>query len=78
MAIDPETKELLHYEDRIDSSDLNVTINKDIMINNPSLQLHNDMEDCCIDICSPDVLSLFTDNFDYQHLWHHFVKGFTS
>lgn len=32
-------------------------------------------QDCFIDICSPEVLSLFTDNFDYQHLRRHFVKG---
>jgi translation initiation factor eIF-2B subunit epsilon len=75
MAIDPETKELLYYEDRADNSHLYVTIDKDILTNNPSLQLHNDMEDCYIDICSPEVLSLFTDNFDYQHLRRHFVKG---
>lgn len=33
------------------------------------------VQDCYIDICSPEVLSLFTDNFDYQHLRRHFVKG---
>lgn len=33
------------------------------------------MQDCYIDICSPEVLSLFTDNFDYQHLRRHFVKS---
>lgn len=75
MAVDPETKELLYYEDRADNSHLYVTIDKDILTNNPTLQLHNDMEDCYIDICSPEVLSLFTDNFDYQHLRRHFVKG---
>lgn len=75
MAIDPETKELLYYEDRADNSHLYITIDKDILTNNPTLQLHNDMEDCYIDICSPEVLSLFTDNFDYQHLRRHFVKG---
>ncbi|XP_039791852.1 translation initiation factor eIF-2B subunit epsilon-like isoform X2 [Panicum virgatum] len=75
MAIDPETKELLYYEDRADNSHLYVTIDKDILTNNSTLQLHNDMEDCYIDICSPEVLSLFTDNFDYQHLRRHFVKG---
>ncbi|KAH7522270.1 hypothetical protein FEM48_Zijuj07G0120600 [Ziziphus jujuba var. spinosa] len=31
--------------------------------------------DCYIDICSPEVLIIFTYNFDYQHLWCHFVKG---
>ncbi|KAH7543519.1 hypothetical protein FEM48_Zijuj02G0192600 [Ziziphus jujuba var. spinosa] len=31
--------------------------------------------DYYIDICYPEVLIIFTDNFDYQHLWCHFVKG---
>ncbi|KAL6912281.1 hypothetical protein ACP4OV_001086 [Aristida adscensionis] len=75
MAIDSETKELICYEDRADSSQSYVTVDKDILANNPSLQLHNDLEDCYIDICSPEVLSLFTDNFDYQNLRRHFVKG---
>uniref|UniRef100_A0A0D9VJY3 Translation initiation factor eIF2B subunit epsilon n=1 Tax=Leersia perrieri TaxID=77586 RepID=A0A0D9VJY3_9ORYZ len=75
MTIDPETKELLYYEDKADGSNLYVTIDKDILASNPTLQLCNNMEDCYIDICSPEVLSLFTDNFDYQHLRRHFVKG---
>ncbi|KAF6144038.1 hypothetical protein GIB67_037711 [Kingdonia uniflora] len=33
------------------------------------------LSDCYIDICSPEVLSLFYDNFDYQQLRRHFVKG---
>ncbi|VVA95175.1 unnamed protein product [Arabis nemorensis] len=36
---------------------------------------HAKGNDCYIDICSPEVLSLFEDNFDYQHLRRHFVKG---
>ena len=35
-------------------------------------------QDCYIDICSPEVLLLFTDNFDYQHLRRDFVKGILS
>jgi translation initiation factor eIF-2B subunit epsilon len=46
MAIDPETKELLYYEDRADVSNLYVTIDKDILASNPTLQLHNNMEVC--------------------------------
>ncbi|CAI0628013.1 unnamed protein product [Linum tenue] len=52
MAIDPDTKQLLCYEERGEHP-----------------------RDCYIDICSQEVLSLFTDNFDYQHLRRHFVKG---
>ena len=46
MAIAPETKELLYYEDRADGSHLSVTIDKDILASNPTLQLHTNMEVC--------------------------------
>lgn len=75
MAVDPETKELLYYEDKADHSQQFVSLDKMLLCDNPALYLHNDKQDCYIDICSPEVLSLFTDNFDYQHLRRHFVKG---
>lgn len=75
MAIDPATKQLLYYEDKADDQKGTLTLDKSFLAENPSLSLHNDKQDCYIDICSPEVLSLFTDNFDYQHLRRHFVKG---
>uniref|UniRef100_I1NC49 Translation initiation factor eIF2B subunit epsilon n=1 Tax=Glycine max TaxID=3847 RepID=I1NC49_SOYBN len=75
MAIDPNTKQLLYYEDKADQSKGKLHLDKSLLFDNPSLSLHHDKQDCYIDICSPEVLSLFTDNFDYQHLRRHFVKG---
>ncbi|XP_022965598.1 translation initiation factor eIF-2B subunit epsilon-like [Cucurbita maxima] len=75
MAIDPNTKQLVYYEDKADNSKGIIHLDKSLLMDNPSMSLHNDMQDCYIDICSPEVLSLFTDNFDYQHLRRHFVKG---
>ncbi|GMH10356.1 hypothetical protein Nepgr_012197 [Nepenthes gracilis] len=75
MAINPETKQLLCYEDKADYVKGTVTLDKGLLTDNSSISLHNDMQDCYIDICAPEVLSLFTDNFDYQHLRRHFVKG---
>jgi translation initiation factor eIF-2B subunit epsilon len=76
MAIDPVTKQLLHYEDKpVNSRKTIISLDKTILADNPSVFLHNDKQDCYIDICSAEVLSLFTDNFDYQHLRRHFVKG---
>lgn len=75
MAIDPDTKELLYYEDKADASKGTVSLDKTMLFDRSSISLHNDKQDCFIDICSPEVLSLFTDNFDYQHLRRHFVKG---
>jgi hypothetical protein len=31
--------------------------------------------DCQISICAPEVLMLFSDNFDYQNLKKDFVSG---
>ncbi|KAK4782643.1 hypothetical protein SAY86_007017 [Trapa natans] len=75
MAIDPDTKQLLFYEENTYHLKGTLSLDKTLLIDNPSITLHNDMQDCFIDICSPEVLSLFTDNFDYQHLRRHFVKG---
>ncbi|GAB2277186.1 hypothetical protein Dimus_011894 [Dionaea muscipula] len=75
MAIDTDTKQLLYYEGKSDLSKGTLSLDKGLLIDDSSISLHNDMQDCYIDICAPEVLSLFTDNFDYQHLRRHFVKG---
>ncbi|KAL8226412.1 hypothetical protein R6Q57_016244 [Mikania cordata] len=75
MVINPTTKQLLYYEDKSDNLKGNLTLDKSFLAENTSISVHNDKQDCYIDICSEEVLSLFTDNFDYQHLRRHFVKG---
>ncbi|KAJ6309929.1 hypothetical protein OIU76_014803 [Salix suchowensis] len=71
----PQTKQLLFYEENTDSYRGIIPLDKALLGDNPPICLHNDKQDCYIDICSQEVLSLFTDNFDYQHLRRHFVKG---
>ena len=39
------------------------------------VQVRYDLIDSGIDICVPEVLLLFTENFDYQHLRLDFLKG---
>ena len=43
-AIDPETKQLLFYEDQFDSSNQEVSLNKLLLADNPSLYLRTDVE----------------------------------
>lgn len=43
-----------------------------------SLNLRYDLADTGIYICAPDVLLLFSDNFDYQHIQRDFVRGVLS
>ncbi|XP_026416310.1 translation initiation factor eIF-2B subunit epsilon-like [Papaver somniferum] len=79
MAIHPNTKELLYYDE--DAADSNAAMvialrNKGLVLDSPDdVKVHNDIEDFYIDVCSPEVLSLFADNFDYQQLRRDFVKG---
>ncbi|MCD7469366.1 hypothetical protein HAX54_008336 [Datura stramonium] len=71
-----KNKQLLYYEDGGDNLRGYLSLDKAMLTdNNSSMSLHSDKQDCYTDICSPEVLSLFTDNFDYQHLRHDFVKG---
>lgn len=44
MAIDPETKQLLYYEDRFDGSKQAVMLDKPLLADNPSLCLRTDLE----------------------------------
>lgn len=39
------------------------------------LTVRTDLIDCFVDICSPDVPALFTENFDYQHIRRNFLHG---
>lgn len=73
VAINRDTDQLIMY--------VNDPKNSAVHLDAAILALHNkcafryDLMDCHIDICSPDVLPLFTDNFDYQDLRSDFVCG---
>ncbi|OQE13428.1 hypothetical protein PENFLA_c048G01361 [Penicillium flavigenum] len=79
FVIDPTQDRCLHYEE-IDrhpheeqSSRLN--IDAEIILKHPELDIRQDLIDCSIDICTPDVLSLWSDSFDYQSPRKHYLYG---
>ncbi|KAK0531529.1 translation initiation factor eIF-2B epsilon subunit, GEF [Tilletia horrida] len=39
------------------------------------VDVHTDLVDCGVDICSMDVPPLFSENFDYQHIRRDFIPG---
>ena len=47
---------------------------QEILSGEREIELRYDLLDCHISICSPQVPTLFTDNFDYLTR-DHFVKG---
>lgn len=52
-----------------------ISIPPELFKRHPQIAMRSDLIDCSIDICSPDVPALFTENFDYQHIRRHFVHG---
>lgn len=44
MAIDPDTKQLLYYEDKAEHVKGAITLDKTLLSENPSISLHNDMQ----------------------------------
>jgi translation initiation factor eIF-2B subunit epsilon len=44
MAIDPDTKQLLYYEDKADYSKGTLHLENSLLADNPSLSLHHDKQ----------------------------------
>jgi translation initiation factor eIF-2B subunit epsilon len=66
-------EQILQYDDL--SKDNRAELNKNTIFKGPkSYELRYDLIDCHIDICSPELLHYFTDNFDYHDLRDHLMK----
>ncbi|KAK3597090.1 hypothetical protein CHS0354_021193 [Potamilus streckersoni] len=72
VAIDSKTSQIIHYQ-KVDP-DKNLEFPVEILTEHKEVQIRYDLLDCQISVCSPQVLSLFTDNFDYQSR-DDFIKG---
>ncbi|TCD64443.1 hypothetical protein EIP91_004088 [Steccherinum ochraceum] len=76
FVLDAETSECLHYESVIGyPAKKAVQIPREIFKDHPELEVRYDLIDCCIDVCSVEVPSLFQDNFDYGDIRRDFVHG---
>ncbi|XP_003382407.1 PREDICTED: translation initiation factor eIF-2B subunit epsilon-like [Amphimedon queenslandica] len=51
-----------------------ISVPTDIFEENEEIDIHYDVLDCHISVCSPNVPQLFSDNFDYQTRYH-FIRG---
>uniref|UniRef100_A0A7S4KCD1 Translation initiation factor eIF2B subunit epsilon n=2 Tax=Guillardia theta TaxID=55529 RepID=A0A7S4KCD1_GUITH len=72
VAINPETNQLVHYQPmtkkgfQIDSTRFEA---------HPTVSVRYDLEYAHAAICSPEVLCLFTDEFDWQDLHTDYIPG---
>ena len=78
FVVDPTTDRCLHYEEihhhHTDRPN-HLTIDTEIITSHTELDIRQDLIDCSIDICTPEVLSLWSDSFDYQSPRKHFLHG---
>lgn len=77
FVIDPTKDRCLHYEEISDHGDSSsrLSIDSELILTHTELDVRQDLIDCNIDICTPDVLSLWSDSFDYQTPRKHFLHG---
>jgi len=76
FCIDPKTDRCVYYEEMVrHGRKKQISMPPELFKRHPQIEIRGDLIDCSIDICSPDVPALFTENFDYQHIRRHFVHG---
>lgn len=65
FVIDPLKERCLHYEQLVPGSKRDhAELDSDML--SQDVEVRTDLIDCGIDICTPDVLALWSDNFDYE------------
>ena len=74
FVIDPTKDRCLHYQESRSPQAADVNIDPD-MLSQTELEIRQDLVDCRIDICTPEMLSLWSDNFDNQSPRKDFLHG---
>ena len=77
FVIEPTAERCLHYEEisRRSKDGTYVNIDSELLSTHGEIEVREDLIDCYIDICTPDVLGLWSDNFDYQSVRTSFLFG---
>ncbi|KAG8985823.1 hypothetical protein FRB90_004428, partial [Tulasnella sp. 427] len=74
IVMNAETSQCVHYE-YVPHDKTDFDLPAEVIMKHKDLDVRIDLLDCGIDICSPDVPALFSENFDYQDLRKDFVRG---
>lgn len=76
FVIDPEVDRCIHYEEinHREKNDRYVRLTPEMLTTHSHLEIREDLIDCYVDICTPEVLSLWSDNFDYQSVRQGFLS----
>ena len=77
FVIDPTAERCLYYEEMSHNQKGGRYLNLDpeLLSTHGEIEIREDLIDCYIDICTPSVLGLWSDNFDYQSVRKSFLFG---
>ncbi|CAK1367280.1 putative translation initiation factor eIF-2B subunit epsilon [Cercospora beticola] len=75
FVIDPNSHRCVHYEQLRPGQSTMVEIPGEVFKDHDEIDVHEDLIDCGIDICTPEVLAQYTDNFDWQLPRRGFLHG---
>lgn len=75
FVIDPLTKRCVHYEQLRPRESPRLDIGEEVLKDHLEVEVREDLIDCGIDICTPEVLAQYTDNFDWQLPRRGFLHG---
>jgi translation initiation factor eIF-2B subunit epsilon len=75
LAVAPEQNQIVLFEnDKRNTPLFHVALEK--FEHFSDLQVRSDLIDCQIDICAPDVLEIFNENFDFRDIRRDFLKDY--
>lgn len=76
FVVDPTKSRCLHYEEMHPlQANKYINIDPDLISAHTEIEIRTDLIDCGIDICTPDVLALWAESFDYEVPRRHFLHG---
>lgn len=75
FVIDPDSQRCVHYEQLRPRQTPRLDIAEEVLKDHVEVEVREDLIDCGIDICTPEVLAQYTDNFDWQAPRRGFLYG---
>ena len=76
FVLDPRAERCLHYEEvGGKGASRYITLEPEFLTAHAEIDVRDDLTDPHIDICTPDVLALWSENFDYGSLRKSFLFG---
>ncbi|KAJ1424856.1 nucleotide-diphospho-sugar transferase [Ochromonadaceae sp. CCMP2298] len=77
VAVDRTSSQIVLFENSTKKKAVNVSL--ELLQEHPrGLTFHTDLLDCNVDICSPELIVQFSDNFDYQDIRRDFIQNEVS